>query len=135
LKKLRELQLAENLLTYIDGLDDLEHLKTLDLSYNQISSLKGLQNQKNLEEFWINCNKVENFDDLDLLAFNRKLNTVYLGGNPVASYPGYRQKLIELLPDLDQIDATYIKTQINLLFSGVPRELKTEKTEKTEKAE
>ncbi len=65
----------------------------------------------------MNSNKIETFDDLNLLAYNKQLNTVYFGGNPVAEFPGYRQKIIEILPDIDQIDSFMVKTQYKLHFS------------------
>jgi len=88
-------------LTEIEGLDNLVNLEVLDLSYNQITTLKGLENLKKIKELWLNSNKIENFKDLDLLESNKTLDTIYLGGNPVASYPDYRQKLLQILPDLD----------------------------------
>jgi len=93
------------------------NLETLDLSYNQIKTLKGLDKLKNLKELWLNSNKIETFEDLDLLAMNQELTTVYFGGNPVADFPGYRQKLIELLPKIEQIDAFMVKTQYKLHFT------------------
>jgi hypothetical protein len=65
----------------------------------------------------MNSNKIETFDDLTLLAHNKQLNTVYFGGNPVADFPGYRQKIIEILPDIDQIDSFMVRTQYKLHFS------------------
>jgi len=87
------------------------------LSYNKITSLKGLENLKNLKELWMNANKVEAFDDLNVLVHNPKLNTVYFGGNPVAQFPSYREKILELLPEIEQIDAFMVKTQYKLHFS------------------
>jgi hypothetical protein len=58
----------------------------------------------------MNYNKIEMFDDLNLLSNNKMLNTVYFGGNPVAAFPGYRQKIIEILPEIDQIDSFMVKT-------------------------
>lgn len=64
--------------------------------------------------FKLNANKIENFDDMNLLAKNSELTIVYLTGNPVADYPGYRQKIIELLPKIEQIDSYFLKIQFNV---------------------
>ena len=43
---------------------------------------------------------------------------MYLTGNPVSKYPGYKQKLIEVLPKIEQIDSVLIRTTINVKFSS-----------------
>jgi hypothetical protein len=58
---------------------------------------------------------VEKFEDLDLLKDCPDLNTIYLGGNPVADFPGYRQKIIEIAPKIEQIDAFLVKSEYKVI--------------------
>ena len=73
--------------------------------------MEGLNELKKLEEIWINSNEIENFSDLDILSQNPELKVVYIWGNPVAQFPSINQKLISLLPKLEQIDSTYLKVE------------------------
>lgn len=43
--------------------------------------------------------------------------TIALGGNPVSKFPGYRMKLQELLPLIDDIDGVPTKTTYSVVFS------------------
>lgn len=61
----------------------------------------------------INTNKIENFQDLDVLKKNPTIKTVYLSSNPVASFPSYREKLMSILPNLEQIDHFPLKVTYN----------------------
>lgn len=83
----------------------------LDLSYNKIEILEGLQELTKLEELWINSNEIQNFADLNILTSNKGLRVLYVWGNPVAQFPSLRQKLISILPELEQIDAAYLKVE------------------------
>jgi hypothetical protein len=65
----------------------------------------------------MNSNKIENFEDLDCLKHNPELRLIYLQGNPVTEFPGYRQKLMELIPEIEQIDSFFIKQQFTVKFS------------------
>jgi len=116
LENLKELYLGENFLTKIEGLEHVPNLTILDISYNKIEKLEGIDQLKQLEELWLNTNKIENFADLDILKHNSTLKTVYLASNPVALFPSYRQKIMELIPELEQIDAVPIKVTYNFII-------------------
>lgn len=125
---LEELYLSENFIKQIDGVSSLTNLIILDYSYNQISKLNGIENLQKLEEFWVlffkitlnlyyykvNKNKIENFDDLEILKINPTIKTIYLSMNPVADFPSYREKLMSLLPNLEQIDHFPLKMEYNI---------------------
>jgi len=42
------------------------------------------------------------------------MSHISLAVNPVASYPTYRQKLLEVLPDIDQIDSWMVKLNLGV---------------------
>lgn len=103
--------MSENKIKKIENLDKAECLQILDLSYNKISVLEGVNECKKLEELWINSNEIENFSDLDILSNNPSLKVLYIWGNPVAQFPSVKQKLTTILPNLEQIDSTYLKVE------------------------
>uniref|UniRef100_A0A6V7IUQ1 U2A'/phosphoprotein 32 family A C-terminal domain-containing protein n=1 Tax=Bracon brevicornis TaxID=1563983 RepID=A0A6V7IUQ1_9HYME len=54
----------------------------------------------------MNNNKIEEWTAIEILAENKKLQTVYLEHNPISKDPNYRRKIKLLLPWLTQLDAT-----------------------------
>ena len=91
-------------------------MNTLDLSRNKLIRIENLEHMTNLEELWLGGNKIESYDDIQLIKIlgNERddstpasLLTLYLEHNPIASDFEYRMRLKELAPSLTQIDATY----------------------------
>lgn len=79
----------------------------MDLAGNRISAIPtGLAPLTQLEDFWLNDNHVAHYADVEHLVPLAGLRTLYLERNPIAQDFEYRKKLEELLPELDQIDAT-----------------------------
>lgn len=127
---LAELYMQENAITKIEGVDELvptiimkTGLTILDISYNKVEQLTGISTLPLLEALYLNSNCIENFSDLEVLKDNPKLTTVRaplmqiaLGGNPVSKFPGYRMKLQEILPLIDDIDGVPTKTTYNVVF-------------------
>ncbi|KAI0126952.1 protein phosphatases PP1 regulatory subunit sds22 [Xylariales sp. AK1849] len=111
--QLEELYISHNALENLDGLDGNPNLKVIDISNNMIQSLKGLGHLKQLEEFWASYNQIGDFADVEReLADKKNLNTVYFEGNPLQlRQPAlYRNKVRLALPQVQQIDATFVKT-------------------------
>ena len=67
-----------------------------------------------LETLWLSGNNITNFDDIRCLKYASdlnllpKLDTIYVEYNPVSKDYEYRQKISEYIPQLKQLDATYI---------------------------
>ncbi|KAI1392677.1 protein phosphatases PP1 regulatory subunit sds22 [Hypoxylon trugodes] len=111
--QLEELYISHNALESIAGLDGNPNLTIIDISNNAIKSLKGLSNLKNIEEVWASYNQLSDFADIEReLADKENLTTVYFEGNPVQlRQPAlYRNKVRLALPQVQQIDATFVKT-------------------------
>ncbi|KAF7561943.1 hypothetical protein G7046_g2198 [Stylonectria norvegica] len=109
---LEELYISHNLLESLEGLEDNLHLRVLDISNNKVTNLKGLGNLKELEEVWASYNLISDFNDVEReLKDKEKLTTVYFEGNPLQLRgPAlYRNKVRLALPQLKQIDATFVK--------------------------
>ena len=76
---LYRLSLAENQISNIEGLRDLENLMIIDLRNNLVSDITGLSNLPSLETLSLHNNRLANIDVL--LDFDQ-LETVYLRENP-----------------------------------------------------
>jgi protein phosphatase 1 regulatory subunit 7 len=83
------------------------NLTTVDLAGNRIANIpSSLAPLTQLEDLWLNDNQVAHYADVEHLVPLAGLRTLYLERNPLAQDFEYRKKLEELLPALDQIDAT-----------------------------
>ncbi|CDZ96948.1 Protein phosphatase 1, regulatory subunit, and related proteins [Phaffia rhodozyma] len=111
LKDLEEIYLSHNGVLQIEGLGDNKKLRVLDLGNNRIEKIQGLENCTELEEFWANNNKIPNLSTLSHLEKHSHLETVYLEHNPCQTndQAGYRRKVILGLPQLKQVDATFVR--------------------------
>jgi len=85
LKNLKRLDLSNNKINEIKGLDKLTTLEFLDLSYNQISEIKGLDNLKNLKFLDLRNNKISTIRELNIL---KQLKHLYLGFNRISIVEG-----------------------------------------------
>ncbi|CAK7272991.1 protein phosphatase regulatory subunit Sds22 [Sporothrix epigloea] len=87
-------------------------LRVLDISNNQITSFSGTEHLSALEEVWASYNRIIDFSDVERCLHDKtKLETVYLEGNPLQLRgPAlYRNKVRLALPQVQQIDATYVR--------------------------
>ncbi|PFH53051.1 hypothetical protein AMATHDRAFT_55392 [Amanita thiersii Skay4041] len=134
LKNLKILSLQSNRITKLEGLEGLENLDQLYLSHNGIKKIEGLESNSNLTtldignnfvevlenvshltqltELWMNGNQIPDLRALDTqLRSISTLETLYLEGNPcqTSDMANYRRKVKLALPQLKQIDATYVK--------------------------
>ncbi|OAA56068.1 protein phosphatases PP1 regulatory subunit sds22 [Cordyceps fumosorosea ARSEF 2679] len=110
--QLEELYISHNMLDSLEGLEANVNLTTVDVSHNKIDSLKGLGPLKRLEEVWASYNLIMDFADVEReLKDKEALTTVYFEGNPLQlRAPAlYRNKVRLALPQLKQIDATYLR--------------------------
>ncbi|KIO34598.1 hypothetical protein M407DRAFT_240458 [Tulasnella calospora MUT 4182] len=112
LTELEELYISHNGVERLEGLDNNTELTTLDVGSNRIPKIENISHLKSLEEFWANDNKIPNLHDLDSqLGKIATLKTIYLEGNPCQKddMAGYRRKVKLALPQVVQIDATYVR--------------------------
>ncbi|KAF7970841.1 hypothetical protein HWV62_22798 [Athelia sp. TMB] len=130
LENLEDIYLSHNGITRLEGLDHNLKLKTLDLGSNFVPELENIAHLKCLEELWVrlifagqfhgsivNPSQLNNNKITTLLTLEPQLHaasaleTIYLEGNPVQETEGgnYRRKIKMALPQLSQIDATYVK--------------------------
>ncbi|KAN0061639.1 protein phosphatase regulatory subunit Sds22 [Thecaphora frezii] len=114
LVNLEELYISHNGLTKLEGLEHNRKLKTLDISANMIETIENVAHLSEMEEFWANDNKIKDLNHIESQLGPKlmpKLETVYLEGNPAqrTEGPAYRRKVKLLLPQISQIDATFVR--------------------------
>ncbi|PHH90908.1 hypothetical protein CDD83_2285 [Cordyceps sp. RAO-2017] len=109
---LEELYISHNALESLGGLEQNRKLKILDISNNQVSSLGGLEGLDRLEELWASYNQLGDFAEVEnVLRDKQDLTTVYFEGNPLQlrGPAVYRNKVRWAVPQVSQIDATFVK--------------------------
>jgi protein phosphatase 1 regulatory subunit 7 len=112
LANLEELYVSHNAITHISGLDQCTKLRVLDISNNKIAKLENLSSLPLLEEFWAGSNQISSFQEVEReLKEKKELQTVYFEMNPLQLMgPAvYRNKIRLALPQVSQIDATFVK--------------------------
>ncbi|KAI0200847.1 protein phosphatase 1 regulatory subunit SDS22 [Astrocystis sublimbata] len=112
LPQLEELYISHNALESLEGLEYNTNLHTIDIANNMVKSLKGVGGLKNLAELWASSNQLSDFADVEReLKDKSDLTTVYFEANPLQlRQPAlYRNKVRLALPQVKQIDATFVK--------------------------
>ncbi|KAH7911090.1 L domain-like protein [Hygrophoropsis aurantiaca] len=108
---LEQLYLSHNGIEKLEGLENNSKLKTIDLGVNFIPAIENISHLTSLEELWLNGNKIPDLRALEpQLKSMAMLETIYLEGNPCQAAEGvnYRRKIMLALPQLKQIDATFV---------------------------
>lgn len=77
---LTELDLYDNLISHIKGLEDFQNLTSLDLSFNKIKHIKNVSHLKKLTELFFVQNKITRIEGLDELTLIKNLE---LGANKI----------------------------------------------------
>lgn len=77
---LKELDLYDNLISHIKGLEDLTELTSLDLSFNKIKHIKRVEHLKKLKELFFVQNKIQKIEGLEGLT---ELRNLELGANRI----------------------------------------------------
>lgn len=77
---LQDLELYDNLVSHIKGLDSFTELRSLDLSYNKIKHIKRVDHLKKLDHLYFVQNKISRIEGLDGLS---NLAYLELGANRI----------------------------------------------------
>ncbi|KAM9745630.1 LOW QUALITY PROTEIN: dynein regulatory complex subunit 3 [Menidia menidia] len=133
-KSLVRLDLNNNVITEIRGLDSLTNLQWLNLSFNRVEKIEGLESLRKLEMLNLSSNKItriENMDTLEnlrhlLIANNllsqldnvlylrrfKKLFKLYMTGNPVTEEEDYVLFIAAYFPSVMFLDRILINKKI-----------------------
>lgn len=86
------------------------NLTTLDLSANPIRNLPSLAHLPHLTELWLSSCLLSSWPEIDALDCLKKLNCIYLEGNPLQKEDVmYRKKVMIRLPWVTQVDAGLVR--------------------------
>jgi Leucine-rich repeat (LRR) protein len=77
---LTELDLYDNLISHVKGLDEFHNLTSLDLSFNKIKHIKNVDHLKKLTDLYFVQNKISRIEGLEGLDMLRNLE---LGANRI----------------------------------------------------
>lgn len=94
-QSLKDLDLYDNLISHIRGLDGLLQLTSLDLSFNKIKHIKRVNHLKNLTDLYFVQNKIQTIENLEDLP---RLRNLELGGNRIREIQG-----LETLTALEEL--------------------------------
>uniref|UniRef100_A0A8C8E8N9 Leucine-rich repeat and coiled-coil domain-containing protein 1 n=1 Tax=Otus sunia TaxID=257818 RepID=A0A8C8E8N9_9STRI len=117
LANLRTLSLSCNLLTKVEGLENLFNLTVLNLSYNRIHDLSGFQclhgTGHKISHIDLHSNCVNNINHLlqctkGLLCLTNLTLEKNGKANPVCHTAGYRETVLQTLPQLTALDGRNI---------------------------
>ncbi|KAL8995648.1 MAG: hypothetical protein Q9169_004657 [Polycauliona sp. 2 TL-2023] len=77
---LQELDLYDNLISHVRGMDHLLHLNSLDLSFNKIKHIKNVNHMEELKDLYFVQNKIQKIENLKGL---KKLRNLELAANRI----------------------------------------------------
>uniref|UniRef100_A0A8U8CJT5 Dynein regulatory complex subunit 3 n=1 Tax=Geospiza parvula TaxID=87175 RepID=A0A8U8CJT5_GEOPR len=131
LENLTKLQLDNNVIEKIEGLESLVHLVWLDLSFNNIEVIEGLDTLVKLQDLSLYNNRISTIEHMDTLQelqiFSigknnltfledviylrrlKSLQTLNLSGNPFCSEEHYRLFVVAHLPNLVYLDFKLVR--------------------------
>jgi len=83
--QLEDLELYDNLIKHIEGLEDFTQLESLDLSYNKLKHIKNISTLKKLNHLYFVQNRISKIENLDQLT---NLTYLELGANRIREIEG-----------------------------------------------
>lgn len=104
LLNLTVLDLSFNHIDSIGGLNNLVNLYHLNLTYNKISGLGNMDNLKKLGTLLLRNNRIKSFSDITYLRQFEKLISLGIAENPVVKQNGSDLRIIATLPQLKCLD-------------------------------
>lgn len=102
---------------------DLSLIVELNLSNNYIKSLEGIESFANLQSLSLCANKIEHWEEFFRVKNKRRLNWLKVEGNPLESHPNYKFELIQLFPRLSILNNNHITEDLRSHLSHTYRTL------------
>ncbi|AEO70106.1 uncharacterized protein THITE_2121066 [Thermothielavioides terrestris NRRL 8126] len=110
---LHDLDLYDNLISHVRGLDDLVNLRSLDLSFNKIKHIKHISHLTNLTDLYLVANKISKIEGLSGLT---KLRNLELGSNRIRELQN-----LDCLTALEELWVAKNKITSLAGLAGLPR--------------
>ncbi|XP_052897236.1 protein tilB [Anopheles moucheti] len=107
-RDLKILLLQSNLIPRLENLNRLKRLEYLNVAINNIERIENLEPLEALRKLDLTLNFVGELTSVESLQGNYNLREMFLTGNPCTDFPGYREYVITVLPQLDHLDGKEI---------------------------
>jgi len=114
-RRLQILYLQGNVIPKIENLARLRELNYLNLCLNNIRKIENLEHNEALEKLDMTCNFVRDPLCIESLRANKRLEELYLIGNPCTDDPDYRDFTIATLTQLKSLDGNEIERSERIL--------------------
>ena len=94
----------------MQGLERVVNLQVLDVSNNRVLEVHGLEDLQSLRDLWLNDNQIAMLDDIEAAArtgnLSSTLTCLYINGNPATSQNNddVRSRILAAFPNLEQLD-------------------------------
>ncbi|XP_042309779.1 leucine-rich repeat-containing protein 23 isoform X2 [Sceloporus undulatus] len=136
LPKLKNLYLAQNSITYLEGLEGLEQLTTLHLRDNQLETLDGFsESMKCLQYLNIRGNGIGQIQEVSKLEVLPMLRALVLLDNPCSEEGDYRIEVLVLLPRLERLDKDFFEEEERAEAEDIRQRRKEEELEQERERE
>ena len=107
-RNLKILLFQNNLIQRIENLNKLKKLEYLNLAINNIEIIENLEGLESLRKLDLTLNFIGELTSVEQLQGNYNLRELLLTGNPCTDYQGYRNYVINVLPQLESLDGAEI---------------------------
>ena len=104
LESIRKLNLWGSNLEDVSIISEMPSLEIVSLSVNKIRSLKPFANLQNLKELYLRNNNISNLNEIKHLTECDNLTKLWLKENPICNNPNYRDVIICVLPQVQNLD-------------------------------
>ena len=104
LESIRKLNLWGSNLEDISIISEMPSLEIVSLSVNKIRTLKPFGNLQNLKELYLRKNMISNLNEIKHLTDCENLTKLWLKENPICNNPNYREVIICVLPQVQNLD-------------------------------
>ena len=104
LESIRKLNLWGSNLEDISIIAEMPSLEIVSLSVNKIRTLKPFANLQNLKELYLRKNLISNLNEIKHLTECDNLTKLWLKENPICDNPNYREVIICVLPQVQNLD-------------------------------
>ena len=116
-KNIRFINIWGNQISDISILSSFPYLEKINLNSNQIEDISAFKNLTNIRELSLKDNKIKDFSQIENLKNNKKLEKLNLINNPICNSQNYVKKVLDILPQLKELDNIGIPN-IKLNFSS-----------------
>lgn len=88
----------------ISIMKQMPNLRVVNLSVNEITTLRHLQDCHQLVELYLRRNLISDLDELQYLQNLKHLRIIWLTDNPCVHLENYRDRVCQILPQLEKLD-------------------------------